>query len=275
MRTILLVGLLSTMALAGCTSGPGLYTCLAGPGAGTEIDLATVAGSDAEGFNPESACPQPVAPSTAFVNLPLTFQAYTPATVTWTVLPGSYAEGHAMLSVLKGSHHPITAAAPTAADYAFEYGKKEHQNIPTDPFAQTLTFDAPGTRYVRLFANVRGEGLTETPYWSEEVKITIDPVAATGNTVTITKPAGEFQGKLVADSAFKLGDAVQITNDDLRPQTFSFVKVPPGFTKPQDVELANGATSAPLLLNIPGGYTVSVNSLPGAQEFTFNVPLPE
>ncbi len=273
MRALLLTGLLVALTLAGCASKDTTYVCTTGPAAGKTIDLANVTGSDAKGFDPESACPKPVPPSVVFKTIPAAMTAYFPAKVEWTVLPGTYAEGHSMLTVVAASHHPITSATPTLADYAFQYGKKEHQEVP-QTFSTTLTFTEEGARYMRLFANVRGAGLAETPYYSDEVKMTILPVPATGKTVVATQALGDQVGGFKADSTnLQLGDAVVLHNADARGHVFTFAEVPAGFHKPDPMTVAMGGDSPSVLLNIPGSYRITVDDAV-VQQVTLSVAAP-
>jgi plastocyanin len=263
MRTKALL-LMAALALAGCSGGsePDLYACKSGP----TVDLAQVEGSDAEGFDPESACPPP-APPTVTLEAPATMTVHFPAVFGWTVSSGNYSAGHSMSTQLRWSHHTIAAdglAGPES--YANPLEEYEHQDIAKassggTAFDAKVVFRTPGKYFVRAYAQVRGDGLQDTDFWSEERVVEVGPVAATGKTVTVVHGVGDFQGKLEpASVSLQLGDAFAIQNDDLTEHTFTFENAPTGF-KHDPIVVAAGATSPPVLLDTPGGYTLRTDDL--------------
>lgn len=274
MRTVLAVLALATMVLAGCSSKPDLYTCQK---TGKVIDLKAVDGSGKKGFDPESACPAPIPPSVAFTTLPASMTAYFPATLTWSISPGNYTSGHSMLNQLMWSHHPVngTLGAPTTFTTNTPLQTYAHQDVP-QTFTAKVKFETPGTYYLRVYAQVRGDNLADGDYWTPEVKMVVNPVNATGVTDLLSHAAGpNLSGATGAFTAAKakvaLGDALLLENKDVMDHTFSFKNV---CSKLAAVPVKAGATSAPILMAIPGTCTVVTDDTGSTQSLAINVSEP-
>lgn len=278
MRAVALLAV-ALLALAGCSgkSGPSTYTCLR---TGQAIDLSQVPGSDEDGFDPESACPAPAPPSVVFAEAPTALQAYFPGRVSWAVSAGNYSSGHSMLTQVMWSRQPVAAEQlqgpatystnPPLAMYA-------HQDVP-GRFDGKVKFEAPGTYYLRAYAQVRGDGLDDGDYWSPEVKLVVAPVAATGKATDVTRAAGPAvagQAGALSPAAVSasLGDAIVLVNQDLVEHVFSFS----GACRHADVRLAAAAggdvRSDPIVMAVPGSCVVQTDD-PQPQRATVSVAAP-
>ena len=268
--------LVAALALAGCAgSDPRPYACMDG----STIDLATVDGSDQAGFKPESACPPPPPPTVA-LEAPTAMVAHFPQTFSWTVTSGNYSMGHSMSTQLRWSHHTIAEDGLTGPTvYANAIKEFTHQDVAKasqggSAFEAKVMFPTPGTYFVRAYAQVRGEGLADTDYWSPETVVEVAPVAATGKTVTVVHTVGDFQGKLEpASITLQLGDAFAIKNDDVKEHTFTFKNAPTGY-KHDPIVVAAGATSSPVMPTLPGGYTLETDDLVQKQVLSVSVAAP-
>ncbi|MFO1534793.1 MAG: hypothetical protein ABR586_03945 [Thermoplasmatota archaeon] len=265
---------IALLALAGCSSKPDAdtYTCQR---TGQVVDLSQVEGSDADGFDPESACAPPLPPSVALVNLPAGMTAYFPAVASWTVLPGNYTGGHSMLTQVRWSTHAMEVEKLTRPD---DYGKVvqqyAHQAVP-GTFDAKLKFETPGTYYLRAYAQVRGDGLPDTDYWSPEVKLVVSPVNATGKATEVVHqlgPAVAGQGGTLTPSSVQaaLGDAVILVNEDLQGHTFTFS----GVCKHDPVTVASDGRSEPIVMLVPGSCKATTDDPAGSQQLTVNVAEP-
>ncbi|MEA3143529.1 MAG: hypothetical protein QOG31_853 [Thermoplasmata archaeon] len=272
MRTVALLAV-ALLALAGCSSksGPDNYTCKA---TGKVIDLAQVEGSGKAGFDPESACPAPLPPSVAFAAMPASMTAYFPAIAAWQVSSGNYTSGHSMLTQIRWSHHTIALdQLHKPDDYGTLAAQYAHQDLP-GRFDAKLKFETPGAYFVRAYAQVRGDGLADTDYWSPEVQLTVSPVGATGKVTQVDHGVGPVGavGKLTATQAsFALGDALVLGNQDAVPHTFSFS----GVCKHDPVTVpAQGGKSDPIVMVVPGSCKVATDDTGGPQTLTVNVAEP-
>jgi hypothetical protein len=285
MRTVVAVLAIAFLALAGCSSKstPDTYTCLK---TGRVIDLSTVAGSSAKGFDPETACPAPIPPSVHLTKLPATISAYVPTPVAWEVRLGNYTSGggHTMLTQLMWSHHPISddkLKEPATYGTNAPLVMYAHQELdpPATPFTGKVTLPLtgmtlPGSYYVRAYALVRANGLTDTDFWSPETKITIAPANATGvvKTVTIGQGVLGAVGKLDTPTlSIQLGDAVKIHNGDVLDHTF---KMDHCGQPAQDIVVAAGKDSTPTVYTVPGSCVYKSDNPDGAQTLTLNVQQP-
>lgn len=198
-----------------------------------------------------------------------TVQVYGALDVTWTADAGSHADGHSMLMVVRLSHHSVPDSELAGLDsYGLpdrEVGRAEHQDLPgafgaTSP-AGTFTPDLVGTRYLRVYAQIRhADNMNDTEYWSEEVPVNVTAVQPTGVVHTITHGLGGPQGGLTpATVTAVLGDAVSFANEDVLPHTFTNTQKPacaapiPEITVQGSVPSAS-APSPPLVLLCPGPY---------------------
>lgn len=268
------------LALAGCSgkSGPDPYTCKK---TGQVIDLSKVAGSGKKGFDPESACPAPMPPSVAFTKLPASMTVYYPATAGWSVSPGNYTMGHSMLTQIRWSHHPIAVAQLTKPDdYGTMVAQFAHQDLP-QVFSGKLSFTVAGTYYLRAYAQVRGEGLPDTDFWSPEVQLVVAPITANGTAITLTHDVGTGVGGTVGkfgptQVSAKLGDTLVIVNKDVQALKVTFT----GACKIADISVpaatAGGANgqSDPILMNVPGSCNVVSNDPAGQQQASVSVAQP-
>lgn len=273
MRTLALLAV-TLVALAGCSSkpDPAPYTCAR---TGTTVDLSQVEGSGDDGFDPESACPAPTPPSVAFALLPAAMTAYVPAASAWTVSSGNHTGGHSMLTQLRWSHHPIAAEELEGPDgYGTLLAQFSHQDVP-GRFEAKLKFETPGTYYLRAYAQVRGDGLPDTDFWSPEVRLVVAPVASTGTTVELRREAGPAVAGQAgafgpATSHAKLGDGLALVNADVVEHTFTFT----GACKWQPATIGPNQRLAGLLLDVPGSCRVTTDDPAGAQTATLNVVAP-
>ncbi|HUR61441.1 MAG TPA: hypothetical protein VM286_03640 [Candidatus Thermoplasmatota archaeon] len=273
MRTVLAVLALATLALAGCSSKPDLYTCQK---TGKVLDLDTIPGSDAKGFDPETACPAPTPPSVLFSKLPASMTAYFPAVFTWTVSPGNYTSGHSMLTQLMWSKNPSSATPQAPATFSTNTPLQTyaHQELP-GKFDGKVKFETPGTYYLRAYAQVRGDDLPDGDYWTPEVKVVVSEVNATGVKDVLTHAAGPYvpgaSGLFTAEKAtVALGDGLVLSNKDFVAHTFSFS----GACKHADVEVADGEDSPPITMTVPGSCTVKTDDSAGAQSVAISVTAP-
>jgi plastocyanin len=274
MRTVALLAV-ALLALAGCSSksGPDNYTCHK---TGRVIDLSTVEGADAKGFDPESACPAPLPPSVALTTLPAGMKAYFPALGAWTVSTGNYTMGHSMLTQMRWSRHPMAAEQLTKPDdYGTLLAQYAHQDVPAK-FDAKLKFETPGTYYLRAYAQVRGDGLADTDYWSPEVTLVVGPVNATGKQTEVSHDLGPFaagQGGKLSPTTLSaaLGDAIVLVNKDVMDHTFTFS----GVCKHDPLKVAmNSGRSEAIPMLVPGSCVVKSDDAAGPQQLTVNVAEP-
>jgi hypothetical protein len=252
-----LAGALVLLALAGCGGTKDTtYTCADG----LVIDTATLAGSDAPGFDPETACPKPVPPAVHLGAASYTVAIYRSLAFAWQVDAGNYTGGHTMLTSIRLSHHHVDVASGTNGTAPEAYGRElvrlEHQNLPYAFNATTPagTFTFTGNYYLRAYATVHGDGLPEGNYWSDEVPINVTDVQPTGTTVTVTHKVGDFQGGLDFTTAnVRIGDNLVFRNDDVRDHTFHLESAPKNATF-DDAAVASMAASGPLFIKVPGTY---------------------
>jgi hypothetical protein len=274
MRTVALLAI-AALALAGCSSksGPDNHTCAK---TGRVIDLSLVEGSGKKGFDPESACPAPIPPSVAFAKVPTAMTAYFPALGTWTVATGNYTQGHSMLTQLRMSAKPIVAdQLKKPDDYGSVLAQFAHQDVP-GKFDAKLKFEKAGTYYLRAYAQVRGEGLPDTDFWSPEVQVVVAPVNATGKSTEVVRAAGPAlagqTGKLAPNAVSAvLGDAIVLVNDDVVPHTFTFS----GTCKHDPIAVeAQGGHSGQIMLLVPGTCKATTDDQAGPQTVAINVAEP-
>jgi plastocyanin len=275
MRTVALLAV-ALLALAGCSSksGPDNYTCQK---TGRVIDLSTVEGSGKKGFDPESACPAPIPPSVSFSRLPAGMTAYFPAVATWAVSPGNYTSGHSMLTQLMWSGHPMATdklQGPATFSANAPLAMYAHQDVPAK-FDGKIKFEKPGTYYLRAYAQVRGDGLPDTDYWSPEIKLTVNAVNASGKSTEVTHEQGPGLGGQVGKFgpttvSAALGDAIVLVNKDVVEHKFTFS----GVCKNDDVTVGAGAKSDPILMVVPGSCTIKTDDAAGAQQSNINVAEP-
>jgi hypothetical protein len=276
MRAVVAILSIALLALAGCSgkSGPDPYTCQK---TGRVIDLSQVEGSGKKGFDPESACPAPIPPSVAFTSLPAGMTAYYPATIAWAISTGNYTAGHSMLNELLWSHHPVAddqLQAPETYSTNKPLAMFAHQDVPA-PFGGKVEFDTPGTYYLRVYAQVRGNGLPDTDFWTPEVKMVVNPVNATGKSVTVTHPPGVPAAGMVGtvdmtDVRLKLGDALVFKNDDVAPHDLT-CSGPVNFDK---TTVSPNSASAPIVFVVPGSYRCVTDDKPNGQTINVGVSQP-
>lgn len=256
-KTLLVIVPLLAAALAGCSGDDGGhatlsdFTCPDGAIVTAAQQEAAESHHDAV-FDPAALCP--VAPVVKLEGLPATLGVYRNAPFTWVVDPGSVAHGHSMLTSIRFATTSVPAPA-AMTDYATEVIKREHQDLPVT-FKGNLTFTQAGTVYVRAYAQVQGEGYARRDVWSEEVVLQIQPVAPTGNVVTVTHGPGLFLATVTPAEPVDavLGDAIQLTNDDLAPHSLTLESGPQGASCPE-ISAGEGASSAACVLQVPGTYT--------------------
>ncbi len=261
MRLLTAVVLAGAIALAGCTGADDhshgeAFAC----DDGTIINPGNFTSHHNESFDPASECPAPAEeplPATVRIEgLPGASLAYSPVSFRW-VLQTDEANAHAMLTEVRANRVSIADDLLEGPEtFGVSLAKKEHQN-----FEDGTGYDGewrptePGTYFLRAYAEVFGRHV-----WSAEHAVVVDPVEATGNTVTVTISAG---GPLLAateptDAEAVLGDALVFQNDDLADHTFAWTAGPvdlPAFT------VAGGAATEPLLLLVPGTYTYESDDL--------------
>src|SRR5688572_5129166 len=277
MRTALVTLLILATALAGCSGGDGKdggdgpVTCPDGRVVEPAEGHGHGDGNGTEGEDTEPVDPCFVAPSVQVTGLAATLGAYATDTFQWTVHNGSVASGHSMLGSLRYSTEPADPATLAGADsWGTELVKKEHNNLPAT-FDGTIRFDVPGVYYVRVYAQVRGEGFSDHDYWSGEFQLNVTPVQATGRTVTVTHGPGNFLGELdQVELDLALGDGLILSNQDVTAHTFTFG---PGCPRSEDLSVEDGAESEPLLFTEPGQCQVSTDDVQ-PQTLTVHVAAP-
>lgn len=291
---LVLAALLLTGALAGCSSKTASVTFVCPDN--TAIDLNTVPGHDAPGFDPVKACP--VKPY-AVLPGPITVSAYRTAPIHWEFRNGTFGTkadpAHAMLTEIRVSNTSVpqaSLAGPESYGYELASLRREHQNLPAAFDAKLPFFTTPGTRYLRAYMDVFPNGATsgnETNAWSTEVTLIVTPVAPTGTTLILDRPLGPYvpgqTGNLTKETAAKLGDALVLRDSDAAPHTFTVTKSPPGSSLKEGTTYAlqSMESAAAIQLNVPGTYAFSLDE-PGtspaggvgqlAQTAEVNVPYP-
>ncbi len=273
MKVLAMVALLTLVGLAGCSSndnGPATHTCRDGG----VVDLGPE--PRAEGFNPETICYERVPPTVRLGASSYTVGVYRTLSIGWTVENGTVPEGHTMLTSIRLSHHSMAVDNLTGPD---GYGVKEllrveHQNLPGSFNLTTAADDFSdatlvGTRYLRAYATIQGEGVHAKDFWSDEIAINITGVQPTGTTHTIVHGPGGFQGRLTpAAVSAKLGDAIVFQNADVVSHLFTQISKPACAAQASATMLQAGVPapttgpSPPLLLMCPGEYVFETDDAP-------------
>lgn len=286
MKTVVLLLTLGLL-LAGCSGGGGGSSTTTGgscPSSG-------MGHSDGHHEHPSSGCVgnQTRAPPTVRLDsAPTSVELYKSINVTWTILPGGYTKGHSMLAMVMLSHHSVPDRELMGPDsYGVkEIGRTEHAELEdgtgktvtvTSP-AGTFTPDLQGTRYLRVYAQIRAEGIEDKDYWSDEVAINITAVQPTGVTHTVTHGVGGFQGKLdPAIVTARLGDTLSFANDDVVEHTFTLASGPASCTlSTTTVEVPAAVPEAappstPIPLVCPGSYSFETDDVPTKLTVAVNV----
>ncbi len=268
MRALLVAGLLLATMLAGCSGGGSssssdLYTCKTGLKKGQQIDVSNATGHGKTGFDPESACPQPIPPSITILGLPATVKAFYPVKASWALSSGSWAGGHSMLNELRINNAPVSEAGLTEDNFALKYPtqllKFEHQELPSN-FSGTFSIDTAGMYHARVFGQIKGTDLDNKEYWTSEVMIMVEAPTATGNTTTLTVPQGFPAQKTTSLSAsVQLGDGIIIDNKGSVPITAKFSENScAGHAEVTVGSPGMPATSASIPLLVPGSCKVHI-----------------
>ncbi|HET6399207.1 MAG TPA: hypothetical protein VFH47_06605 [Candidatus Thermoplasmatota archaeon] len=262
--------LLASAALAGCndakaTVAPQPFTCPDG----TVIDLAQPAPTPASGHHghgaasadPLSRCPKP--PSVD-LSAPATAVAHTATPIAWAVGLGDLPKAHSMLTSIRASPTPADADALAGPDsFGTELARREHNDLPF-AFNVSHTFSAPGVVYLRAYAVIEGKD-----YWSGETAVEVVLAPPTGEVLTLTKAAGLAAGAFGPDDAeLRLGDAVQVTNQDVVQHTFTWGEAGASL---QALAVPAGATSDPVVLVVPGLYTLTTDDPVQPKRVSFTV----
>ncbi|MES2153720.1 MAG: hypothetical protein V4510_01130 [bacterium] len=235
-----------------------------------------------------AGCPMPVAPSIHLGASSYTVAVFGSLPITWSIANGTHSGGHAMIAIAKLSHHSVpTAELAGPGTYGVKdlAGGEVHQNLPqsfnyTSP-AGAFTKDLIGTRYMRIYAQIRADDLPLRDYWSDEVTVTVTPVQPTNVVRTIIHGAGGFQGGLTPPSpvSANLGDTLVFENDDAMAHTFTLVSHPSCAPLVNPVALAAGVpshTSGPspgIFLDCPGDYKFDSDDQPTKLSTTITVNL--
>lgn len=285
MKTVALLLTLGLL-LAGCSGNGGESSTTAGP------SCANAGPNHGDGHNHAShaaGCDGNrtlAPPSVRLDTAPASVQVYRSINVTWTILPGEYTKGHSMLSKVMLSHHSVPTSELVGPDsYGVkEIGRTEHADL-ADGTGKTVTVTSPagtfspdlqGTRYIRVYAQIRAEGLEDKDYWSDEVAINVTAVQPTGVTHTVTHGAGGFQGGLDPDEVnARLGDALSFANEDVVEHTFTLASGPAGcpfapIKVPAGVPTA-APPSTPVLLLCPGSFSFETDDVPTMLTVAINV----
>lgn len=271
MRTRAAAALLLALLLAGCTGGDGPATTTTGPPTCPAGQKLATGGSPTDATSSASSSCVPLKlPSVALGDLPAAITVYRAVTLTWSIDPGDYTqEAHSMRNSLHVSPTPVADAELAGpASYGTEIAKKEHQNLPALG-AVEHRFTAPGTYYLRAYAQVRSAGVNDTDYWSPEAMVTVADIEPTGNNTTVTHPVGNAAGKLEpATVDIGLGDGVILKNDDVTDHVFTPQQGCLQFTAA--VTVAKQSSSAPLVFKAPGTCRFATDDLQ-PQTLTVNV----
>lgn len=272
MQKLLPILALVALTTSGCFGGSGGdhkgvgdVTCPNGAKL-TSKQVENMPGHHDAGFNATSACPKP--PSVSLTGLPAQLPAYGSANFTWTIDNGSYTHGHSMLASLRWSLTSIPDSELTAMEnYPEELAKKQHQDVPAK-FEGKLQFTAPGTVYLRAYAEIQGDGLPAAKYWSAEVPLVVQPVAPTGEVVDIVNTFPSIGGNL-PDVNMTLGDAARLDNKDVQARkcTSTDDGAPPEIAAPAN------AVGEPVVFTTPGTFAYSCEGLQ-ARSVTIRVAVP-
>lgn len=219
------------------------------------------------GFNATSACPKP--PSVSLTGLPAQLPAYGSANFTWILDNGSYTHGHSMLASLRWSMASIPDSELTAMEnYPEELAKQQHKDVPAK-FEGKLQFTAPGTVYLRAYAEIQGDGLPAAKYWSAEVPLDVQPVAPTGEIADILYTFPPLAA--LPDVNITLGDAVRLDNDD--PAQGHTCSSDDDGTPEADIEAPMGGAGTPVVFTQPGTFQYNCNGVQ-ARSVTIRVAVP-
>jgi len=205
------------LALAGCSgsgstssSAPQVLHC---PGGATVTANGTAA----------PVCPK-LGPSVTIVASPSGLRVYQNGTFSWHVDAGNHTGGHSMHTSIVVSQFSVNdtsqLSGPTSYGTGLEVLVKEHQGLPVTESGE-YTFRQPGQYYVRAFAKVLADDLTEKEYWSPEVPVGVSDVIATGNNTVVTHSPGPVMSLSPASLQLHLGDGIVFDNRDVVGHTFT------------------------------------------------------
>ena len=265
------IALVLALALAGCSDdedGHALdpVTCPDGTvlSADEVEQMSDAMGHDhhAGGFNATALCPVP--PSVTLEGIPPSLQAFKTASFRWSLDNGSLHHAHSMITSIR--YH--TASVPdselgAATKYPNELIKREHQDLPV-AYQGNLSFSKVGTVYLRAYAEIGGE-----PYWSDEVRLNVTQVPATGTVHMVTKQPGDLLTPVTPNAIEAvIGDGIQLDNQDVKAHSCEMASGP---TAVDAVAAEQQAMSNVVLLLVPGTYVFGCDEAVQPSSFTVNV----
>jgi len=269
MKAAALLACLLVALLAGCGSKtPDVQTKVCPDG------KTVTATSNAADGQPVFPCAPPTPPSIRLGATSYTVAVYHSIPITWTITPGNHTGGHAMIATAKLSHHSVpTSELGGPGTYGVKDlgGGEVHQNLPqsfnyTTP-AGAFTQDLVGTRYLRVYAQIRADDLPLGDYWSDEVVVNVTPIQPTGKTWTLVHGKGDSQGGMTPNTvSAKLGDGISFQNDDVVDHKFTET-ARPACAAPVDVQTVKGSLptastpSTPFLVLCPGTYSFQTDDV--------------
>lgn len=265
-KALLSLAILTALAFAGCAgdkhSSVDPATCPDGTVLTSE-GIEALPDHHGAGFNATDTCPVP--PKVSLIGLPSTLGAYSTAAFTWSIDNGSVPKGHSMLATLRFAPASVPSNLVALDKYPGELVKREHQNLPV-AYKGNVTFNDPGTVFVRAFAAVQGAGYERREFWSDEVRMEITPVAPTGKVVDFTIEAGApLAGQVSPDQAILvLGDAIRVVNEDPVARSCTWTSGPVATESLGDGE----GDAESVVMVVPGAYEYECNTV---QPTTFKV----
>lgn len=262
-RSLLAALPLLALVLAGCSGGDSDHGHMVTCNDGSEIDYSQDDRHHDDTFDPSGLCAPPPLELT-LAGVPATMVAYDTATVAFQLPLGGRERGHSMDNQVRASTAP---GAPGPADgpgsYGEQVGRREHQDLPV-AFDAAFMPTGPGTYYLRGVAEVDGSYI-----WSEESVVEVLPVTASGTQVSVGYEAGGLLGPLApAQTDARLGDELVFQNDDVVEHVFTFSSGP---WSGLSVTVPAGATSEPILLDVPAVHEVTGDDLPDPTRVTIRV----
>ena len=282
MHKALLGALLAwSLAVAGCSGGSGGHdvedvTCPDGSILTSKQNEDSEHHHDA-GYNATSLCP--VAPKVVLSGLPTTIQVYDSASFTWAVSPGSVEHGHSMLTSIryaKASIPDLELVEGQMEKYPTEIIKKEHQDLPVT-FKGNMTFNQPGTVYIRAYAQVQGKTVDGADFprrdvWSPEVVLEVLPVQPSGREVVITHSTGFTASNLDGPTdPILIGDALRFNNAEVLELTLTQTSAPDGAPACELTAGPSEDSAETCLLIVPGTYEFETNDVPQKKTVTISV----
>jgi len=259
----------AALALSGC-SGSSTTTTSSAPVTVHCPDGVTVTGNATV---PSPTCPRR-GPKVVLTAVPSNLHVYQNGTFSWHIEAGDHTGGHSMHNAVVLSQFSLndTSSLKEETTYGngFEIAKSDHQNLPVNESGE-YTFKTPGQYFVRAYARILADDLTESDYWSPEVPVSVADVIPTGQNTVVKHTPGPVMSLSNTSLELHIGDGIIFSNQDVVDHTFT-----PGPCAESDISakfVPKGGTSTVVVFKAPGRCVFKTDDGNGeaAQTLTIDV----